>query len=151
MRTNYITKTLTVIGMAALVTLPARAGGLGDLLGGVAGIIGSRNPEAGRVVAALGVVTSFLEEGDCQTLADGSQVVDSQRYQDEAIMIRTVLDLFKPGWRGQPEDARNLAFMEMQNFLNVSAGSCVQLECGVRSITARRSGSTQVIVTVRNR
>jgi hypothetical protein len=151
MRTNYITKTLTVIGMAALVTLPAAAGGLGDLLGGVAGIVGGRNPEAAKVIGALGVVTSLLEEGQCLTLADGSQVVDSERYQDEAIMVRTILDLFKPGWRGQSEDARNLAFMEMRNFLNVSPGSCIQMECGIRSLTAQRPGSTKIIVTIRSR
>jgi hypothetical protein len=151
MKMNSLTKTLTLLGLTALFALPARADGLGDLLGAVGGIVGQRNRQAGDVIKILGVATSFLEEGDCQTLSDGARVVDSRRYKGEVPVVRTVLDLFTPGWRDQSDDAQNLAFQEMAGFLNLPAGSATEKFSGHHHLFVERLAPGQVIVTVRSR
>ena len=135
MKINNIGKTLTVIGLTALCTLPASAGRI----------------NLGDVIEMIGVATSILEEGQCLTSADGARIVDSERYRDETAMVRTVLDLSTPGWRDNSGDARDLAYRQMAGFLDLPVGSCTEKCTGPRSITVRRLGPGKTIVTIRDR
>ena len=113
MKRNYIGKTVTIIGLTALLALPVCAG----------------NIDIWKVIRVIDTATRILEEGQYLTSSDGSRIVDEQRYRDKDAMIRTVLDLFTPGWRENSEDAKDLAVREL----------------------VRRLGPRQTVVTIRDR